>query len=161
MLFSFLKRLQKGIWKCCLFKSSAAHICNIIDQYYCRGKGRRQKQATFVVIGTLRVKILSICHRAWYIIAVEACLYTTLTSFKMKYFVMCKVYTDVGGIKLLYHDCPPVHKIIHSLKLVNYLHIQADTQWYNYYFYRVTVFIPLRQFGSRHPLRCYSKITFK
>ena len=24
-----------------------------------------------------------------------------------------------------------------------------------------TVVIPLRQFGSRHPLRCYSKITFK
>ena len=25
----------------------------------------------------------------------------------------------------------------------------------------LTVVIPLRQFGSRHPLRCYSKITFK
>ena len=24
-----------------------------------------------------------------------------------------------------------------------------------------TVVIPLRQFGSRHPLRCYSKITIK
>ena len=46
---------------------------------------------------------------------------------------MCKVYTDVGGIKYLYHVCPPVRKIIHSLKLVDYLHVQADNPWYNYY----------------------------
>ena len=26
-------------------------------------------------------------------------LYTTLTNFSMKYLMMCKVYTDVGGIK--------------------------------------------------------------
>ena len=25
--------------------------------------------------------------------------YTTLTDFSTKYFMMCKVYTDVGGIK--------------------------------------------------------------
>ena len=50
----------------------------------------------------------------------------------MKYLVMCKVYTDVGGIKYLYHVCPPVRKIIHSLKLVDYLHVQADNPWYNY-----------------------------
>ena len=43
---------------------------------------------------------------------------------------MCKVYTDVGGIN---HVCPPVRKIIHSLKLVDYLHVQADNPWYNYY----------------------------
>ena len=46
---------------------------------------------------------------------------------------MCKAYTDVGGIKYLYHVCPPVRKIIHSLKLVDYLHVQADKPWYNYY----------------------------
>ena len=34
----------------------------------------------------------------------------------MKYHLMCKVYTDVGGIKL-----------------VDYLHVQADNSWYNYY----------------------------
>ena len=28
--------------------------------------------------------------------------------------------------------CPPVRKIIHSLKLVDYLHVQADNPWYNY-----------------------------
>ena len=50
----------------------------------------------------------------------------------MKYLVMCKVYTDVGDIKKLYHVCPPVRKIIHSLKLVDYLHVQADNPWYNY-----------------------------
>ena len=46
---------------------------------------------------------------------------------------MCKVYTDLGGIKELYHVCPPVRKIIHSLKLVDYLQVQADSTWYNYY----------------------------
>ena len=60
-------------------------------------------------------------------------LYTTLTNFSAKYLVMCKVYTDVGGIKYLYHVCPPVRKIIHSLKLGDYLHVQADNPWYNYY----------------------------
>ena len=59
--------------------------------------------------------------------------YTTLTNFRIKYLVLCKVYTDVGGIKKLYHDCPSVRKIIHSLKLMDYLHVQADNQWYNYY----------------------------
>ena len=60
-------------------------------------------------------------------------IYTTLTSFSTKYLVICKVYTDVGGIKLLYHVCPPVRKIIHSLKLVDYFHVQAENPWYNYY----------------------------
>ena len=55
---------------------------------------------------------------------------------------MCKVYTDVGGIKVggikeLYHVCPPVRKITHSLKLVDYLHVQADNPWYNYYLFLV------------------------
>ena len=59
--------------------------------------------------------------------------YTNFTIFRMKYLVMCKIYTDVGGIKLLHHVCPPVRKIIHSLKLVDYLHVQADNPWYNYY----------------------------
>ena len=46
---------------------------------------------------------------------------------------MCKIYTDVGGIKQLYHVCPPVREIIHELRLVDYLHVQADNPWYNYY----------------------------
>ena len=57
--------------------------------------------------------------------------YTTLSNFSTKYSVMCKVYTDVGGIKQLYHACPPVRKIIHSLMLVDYLKVQADNLWYN------------------------------
>ena len=52
--------------------------------------------------------------------------YTTFTNFSMRYLVMCRVYTDVGGIHFLYHVCLPVRKIIHSLKLVDYLHVQAD-----------------------------------
>ena len=32
----------------------------------------------------------------------------------------------------MYHDCPPVLKITHSLKPVDYLHVQADNPWYNY-----------------------------
>ena len=51
----------------------------------------------------------------------------------MKYHLMCKVFTDVGGIKQLYHVCPPVRKKIHSLKPVDYLHVQADNPWNNYY----------------------------
>ena len=43
------------------------------------------------------------------------------------------VFTDVGGIKLLYNACAPVRKIIHSFKLVDYLHMQADNPWYNYH----------------------------
>ena len=62
-------------------------------------------------------------------------LYATFTVFRMKYLVVCKVYTDVGGIKQLFHVCPPVRKIIHSLKLVDYLHVQADNPWYKYYVY--------------------------
>ena len=71
--------------------------------------------------------------------------------------VMFKVYTDIGGIKKvipclstckqdnplakarglssrtggLYHVCPSVRKIIHSLKIVDYLHVQIDNPWYN------------------------------
>ena len=29
--------------------------------------------------------------------------------------------------------CPPVREIIHSLKLLDYLPVQADKPWYNYY----------------------------
>ena len=60
-------------------------------------------------------------------------MFVHLYNFSTKYFVMCKIYTDVGGIKQLYHVCPPVRKIIHSLRLVDYLHVQADNPWYNYY----------------------------
>ena len=61
--------------------------------------------------------------------------FTTFTNFSTKYLVMCMVYTDVSGIKYLYHICPPVRKIIHSLKLVDYLLLQADNPWYNYYLF--------------------------
>ena len=49
--------------------------------------------------------------------------------------MMCKVYTDVGGIKYLNNAYPfiRVRKIINSLKLVDYLHVQADNPWDNYY----------------------------
>ena len=53
--------------------------------------------------------------------------YTTLTNVSTKYLVICKVYTDVDGIKELYHDCQSVRNIIHYLKLVDYLHVQAAT----------------------------------
>ena len=62
------------------------------------------------------------------------------TNLSTKYLVVCMVYTDVSGIKLLYHGYPPVREIIHSLKLVDYLHVQADLDnpWYRYYFYNLT-----------------------
>ena len=34
-----------------------------------------------------------------YWLHVPVTMYTTLTNFSTKYIVMCKVYTDVGGIK--------------------------------------------------------------
>ena len=39
---------------------------------------------------------------------------------------MFRVYTGVCSIKRLYHRCSPEREIIHSLKLVDYLHIQTD-----------------------------------
>ena len=42
--------------------------------------------------------------------------YTTFTNFSTKYLVMCKVYADVGVIKVLRHVRPSICKIIHSLK---------------------------------------------
>ena len=51
---------------------------------------------------------------------------------------MCKIYTDVGGINSYTMVFPPVREIIHSLKLVDYLHVQADNPWYNYYLYHFT-----------------------
>ena len=43
--------------------------------------------------------------------------------------------TNIVVIKRVdwFHVCPPVRKMIHSLKLVDYLHVQADNPWYNYY----------------------------
>ena len=60
-------------------------------------------------------------------------MFTPPTNLSTSYLVMCKVYTNVGGIKYIYHVCSPVRKIIHSLKLVDDLHVQADNQCYNYY----------------------------
>ena len=59
--------------------------------------------------------------------------YTTLTNFSTKYLVMCKVYTDVGDIKSIYHVYPPVCKTIHSVKIMGSLHVQADNPLYNYF----------------------------
>ena len=63
--------------------------------------------------------------------------YTTFTNFSTKYLVLRKVYTDLGGIQYLYLVCQPVRKIIHWLKLVDYLHVQADNPLYNYYLYNI------------------------
>ena len=66
----------------------------------------------------------------------------------MKYLVMCMVYTDDGGISNSYTmGCPPVRKIIHSLKLVDYLHVQADNPWYNYY---LTTFYYSKKWACRN-----------
>ena len=54
------------------------------------------------------------------------CGYSLLNILLTECFVRLKVYTDIGSIYQLYHVCPPVRKIIHSLKLVDYIHVQAD-----------------------------------
>ena len=79
-----------------------------------------------------RLNIVSAKYR-WCLTFDAVCsFYTRLTNFSTKYLVMCKVYTDVGGINYLYYVCPPLRQIVH-LKLVDYLHVQADNPWYNYY----------------------------
>ena len=72
--------------------------------------------------------------------------YTSLTNFYIstKYLMICKVYDYVDGINKLYHVCTPVRKIIHSLKLVDYLHVQADNPWYKYYLHFLIVYQPNR-----------------
>ena len=59
--------------------------------------------------------------------------YTTIANVSTKYLMVSKVNTEGGGIKQLYYVCPSVMEIIHSLKLVDYLHVQAVNQWYNNY----------------------------
>ena len=54
-------------------------------------------------------------------------LLSEITNFSMKYFVLSKFYTDDTTF------CPLVWEIIHLLKLVDYLLVQADKLWYNCY----------------------------
>ena len=53
--------------------------------------------------------------------------------FSMEYFILSKVCTAEGGINSYTKVCQPVLDIIHSLKLVDYLLLQADKPWYYYY----------------------------
>ena len=46
---------------------------------------------------------------------------------------MCKVYTDEGGIKLLYHGLSACTGDNPLTKAPDYLHVQADKPWYDYY----------------------------
>ena len=48
---------------------------------------------------------------------------------------MCKIYTDIGGINKYIMVCSHVREIIHSPKLVGYLHVQADKHWYMYNYF--------------------------
>ena len=106
------------IYDACL----VSHESSSFSVYIYFDSSRRQSFSEF---------IYRLFKRSW--------IYTTFTNFSMRYLMMCKVYTDVGGIKQLYHICPPVCKIIHSLKLVDYLHVQADNPWYNYYIFLMRV----------------------
>ena len=77
----------------------------------------------------VQIQILS-----WYIQV-----YTTLNTLAQN-ILWCARSTLMYAIlkKKLYHFGPPVLKIIHSLKLVDYLHVQADNQWYKYNLSRQT-----------------------
>ena len=46
---------------------------------------------------------------------------------------MLQVFTDVVLSNGYIMSCSPIRKIIHSQKLVDYLHVQADNSWYYYY----------------------------
>ena len=45
---------------------------------------------------------------------------------------LCARSTLMLVVKNSCHVCPPPCKIIHSLNIVDYLHVQADNPWYNY-----------------------------
>ena len=62
-------------------------------------------------------------YRKRYLVSLNTSNYTTFTNFSTKYHVMCKVYTDKGGIK-------SYTMFVH---LVDYLHVQAENPWYNCY----------------------------
>ena len=54
--------------------------------------------------------------------------YNTLTNFSTEYLMVCKIYTDVGGVN-------SYTKFVHLyvLNLVDYLHVPADNPWFIYY----------------------------
>ena len=86
----------------------------------------------FSIIIILGFEALSSLYRdyaTFFLAKLTTFIYTTLTNLSTKYLMMSEIYTNVGGIKYSYHVCPPVRKIIHSLKLVDYLHVQADNPW--------------------------------
>ena len=61
-------------------------------------------------------------------------------------------------------NCSPKSSLIqvHNVCLYGEIsHWRKHKLHFPYITTNITVVIPLRQFGSRHPLRCYSKITFK
>ena len=63
-----------------------------------------------------------------------------MSNLSTKSFILSKFYTDEGGKKNSYTMvCPSVREIIHSLKLVDYLLVQADTPW--------NITISYRRFG--------------
>ena len=71
-----------------------------------------------------------------------------IANYSTKYLILSKVYTSESGMKIviprftrlyeknplaMYHALLSVREIIHELKLVNYILVQADKPWCNYY----------------------------
>ena len=69
-------------------------------------------------------------RRIWYSVS-------HFTPLPTKHEISCNIQILHGcrwyKIVIVMYGLPPVRKIIHSLKLVDYLHIQADNPWFNYY----------------------------
>ena len=75
------------------FPHKCFHTGIIISALF--GKNPISQIYSSILVGQSLKKIMSICIEQLY----NKCLYTTLTNVSMKYLMMCKVYTDVGGIK--------------------------------------------------------------
>ena len=73
-----------------------------------------------------------------------------VANFSMTYFVLSTVYTDEGSINSYIMVCPPVREIIHSLKLADYLLLQADKPWYNFYLTLFSFLFACRLTSSRN-----------
>ena len=62
---------------------------------------------------------------------------------------------------VIYHVCLPVRKIIHSLKLVGYLHVEADKPWYNYYASLKLLFQPEINLTVIVSVRMYARLIIR
>ena len=86
------------------FNYMEAKMTDVIYSIHHLRNSRLMKYSEFITLGTITcgVALNAKCinaKRNKLFVPGQKCVYTTLTNFSTIYLVMCKVYTDVGGIK--------------------------------------------------------------